>query len=78
MHTIANTQIDQSIQGIGYIYSVNMVSEFGSDKVYAAISGSRSDETHIVDVSSEFKFPFQWKDHQKSNRFIGIAMNNVN
>lgn len=68
MYIAASTQINQSIGNLGWIKSVNLVSEFGSGKVYAAISGYKSDETHIVDVSSEFKFPFQWKDEQRSQR----------
>ena len=66
MHICAKTQTDQLIRGIGSIISVNLVSEFGSDKVYTAVSGLESDETHILDVSSEFKFPFQRKDQERS------------
>lgn len=68
MQIVPNTQMDQSVTGIGSIYSVNLVSELGKDNVSAAVSGLLSDETHIVDMNSEFEFPFQWKDHQKSKK----------
>ena len=67
MHIVANTQINQPLKGMENVYSVNLVSELSSDRVYAAVSGYKSDETHIVDVSSEFQFPFQLKDYQISN-----------
>ena len=70
MHTVANTQINQPLSGMGNIFSVNLVSELLSGRVYAAVSGFKSDETHIVDVSSEFQFPFQRKDHQISNMLL--------
>ena len=69
MHIAANTQIGRSMKWLGNIMSVNLVSDFGKDKVYVAVSGHESDKTYIVDVSSEFKFPFHWKDPQRSNTF---------
>ena len=55
--------LKQSLKGIQNIVSANLVTESGSNTIYAALSGKNSIKTHYFGIDKNSEFPLTWNGH---------------